>query len=106
MGRGGPPRPIRNRPSLLALVVLVDYLVVGVVVLLALRLTAAGLTAHVGACLGTARLLVELLADRVEGLLEGLGVRLDSGGVLALEGLLQLVNGGLNRGLLPSPRTP
>src|SRR5699024_4019922 len=54
-----------------------------------------GLAAHVGAAGLLAILLVELLADGVEGLGELLGGALDGLGVVALQGLLQLAQGGL-----------
>ena len=76
---------------LLVLVVVIDYLVVGVVVLLSARIgVALGLTAHVGIALGR-RLLVQLLAHLIEQLGQLLGSGLDGVGVLALQSLLQLI---------------
>ena len=98
MGRGMipvPSVPIRIGFLLLVLVVIIHDLVVSVVILTALGI-AALLAAHVGtglsAALGTlgVGLLIELLADGVEVLGQGVGSGLDGGGVGALQGLLQL----------------
>ena len=79
---------------LVVLVIIVDYLIVGVVVLLTAVGVAAGLlTAHVGVTLRRL-LLVQLLAHLVEQLGQLLGGRLDGVGVLALQGLLQLLDTG------------
>ena len=86
---------------LLLVLVVVNHLVVGVVILLTVGagLSAALSAAHVGACALRAlrvRLLVELLAHRVEELRELLGRGLDGVGVVALEGLLELVDARLD----------
>ena len=104
MGRGiipVPSVPIRIGFLLLVLVVIIHDLVVGVIILTVLR--AAGLlAAHVGTGLGTALsalgvgLLIELLADSVESLSQLIGSGLDGGCVGALQGLLQLVDAGLD----------
>ena len=80
-------------------------LVVSVVILTALGI-AALLAAHVGtglsAALGTlgVGLLIELLADSVEVLSQLIGSGLDGGGIGALQGLLQLVDTGLDLALI------
>ena len=76
-----------------ALVIVRVILVVGVVVGAVLSVAACG--SAIGCGIGL-RLLIELLGDLVEGLLHGLGVCLDGLGVVALEGLLQLLDGVLD----------
>ena len=109
MGRGMipvPSVPIRIAFLLLVLVVVIHDLVVSVVILTALGI-AALLAAHVGtglsAALGTlgVGLLIELLADSVEVLSQLIGSGLDGGGVGAIQGLLQLVDAGLDLALIP-----
>src|SRR5699024_10030391 len=70
------------------------------VIVLSLR-TGVG-TGLLGTALGALRigLLIELLADGVEGLGQFLGSGLDGGGILTLQGLLELIDAGLHLGLV------
>ena len=93
--------------SALFLVVVHDLIVgvhhVGAGAAVAARLAAAEVAAHVGAGAGLTALIglaVQPLADGVEGLRQLLGGALDGLAVGALQGLLQLAQGGLQLALV------
>lgn len=77
-------------------VVVIHDLVVGIVILAALVTLGAALLAGLGGVALGRLLLIQLLAHLVEQLGQLLGGGLDGVGVLALQGLLQLVNTGLD----------
>ena len=97
--RGGDiasPSPVK--PCCLFLLVVVHDLVIGVVELTLL----GGSGVRTGLRALGIGLLVQLFADGVESLGQRLRIGLDSGGVIALEGFLQLVEGALNLALIVS----